>query len=126
MKDRITRARKRIMLVSILLIVVCVVVMLIPKDTSKDKGIVNEGAQITQPTLPEQEPLIKEEGAITTVLKKLKGSSASDIKSFSQEYGEGGWTYEGSIKVPKKNIVYEFQIDADLGTILKWEPKKAE
>ena len=65
MKSRITIARKRIIIISLILIIVCVLVMLIPKDTAKDTGIVEEGVEISEPTVPNQEPIIKEEGAIT-------------------------------------------------------------
>lgn len=124
MKNRISVARKRIMIVSILLIIVCVVVMLIPKESTHDTEIVNEDVEISEPIVPEQDPIIKEDGAITIVLKRLPGAKASDIQSFAQEYIDGGWVYEGSIKVPKKKIAYEFQIDADVGTILQWEAVK--
>lgn len=118
------RVRNKIVITAILLIIICLAVMMIPKNMSTDKGLVSEDVEISVPTVPEQEPIIKEEGAITIVLKRIKGAEVSDIQDFSQVYGEGGWEYEGSIKVPKKKIAYEFQIDADMGTILKWEAVK--
>ena len=124
MKSRITIARKRIIIISLILIIVCVLVMLIPKDTAKDTGIVEEGVEISEPTVPNQEPIIKEEGAITILLKRVPDATAADIQSFSQEYRDGGWIYDGSIKVPKKKIQYNFQIDGDIGTILQWEAAK--
>lgn len=126
MKSRITIARKRIIIVSLILIIVCVLVMLIPKDTTKDEGIVEEGVEFSEPTVPNQDPIIKEEGAITILLGRVNGAKAEDIQSFSQVYRDGGWIYEGSIKVPKKKIQYNFQIDADLGTILQWEASRIE
>lgn len=124
MKTKVSRARKRIIILSMLLIIACVIVMLIPKDTSKDTGIVQEDVEFSEPTVPNQDPIIKEDGAITILLKRLPGATAADIRSFSQEYRDGGWIYEGSIKVPKKKIQYNFQIDADIGTILQWEAAK--
>lgn len=119
------RVRNKIIISGIVLIVVGVLIMLLlPGNISKDNGIVSENVEISEPTVPNQDPIIKEEGAITLVLKRLPGAEASDIQSFSQEYRDGGWLYEGSIKVPKKRIVYNFQIDADLGTILQWEAAK--
>ena len=126
MKSRITIARKRIIIISLILIIVCVLVMLIPKDTTKDEGIVEEGVEFSEPTVPNQDPIIKEEGAITILLGRVNGAKAEDIQSFSQVYRDGGWIYEGSIKVPKKKIQYNFQIDADLGTILQWEASRIE
>lgn len=120
------RVRNKIIISGIVLIIVGVLIMLLlPGNISKDNGIVSENVEISEPTVPNQDPIIKEEGAITLVLKHLPEAEASDIQSFSQEYRDGGWLYEGSIKVPKKKIVYNFQIDADLGTILQWEAGKA-
>ena len=70
------------------------------------------------------DPIIKEDGAIEIILKRLPEAQAKDIRSFSQEYREDRWLYEGSIAVPKKKIVYDFQIDADTGTVLKWEARE--
>lgn len=126
MKSRITIARKRIVVISLILIIICVLVMLIPKDTSKDAGIVEESVEFSEPTVPNQEPIIKEDGAISILLKRVSGTTAADIQSFSQEYRDGRWIYEGSIKVPKKKIQYNFQIDADLGTIIQWEAAKEQ
>lgn len=125
MKSRITHARKRIIIISLILIIVCVLVMLIPKDTTKDTGIVEESTEFSEPTVPNQEPIIKEDGAITILLKRVPGAKAEDIISFSQVYREG-WIYEGAIKVPEKKIQYNFQIEADFGTILQWEASKTE
>lgn len=119
-----SRIRKKIIISGVLLIIICVLVMMIPNNLTTDTGIVSEEVEFSEPTLPSQDPIIKEEGAITIVLKRLPGAKVSDMLSFAQEYGEGGWEYEGSVKVPGKNIAYEFQIDADMGTVLKWEAVK--
>ena len=115
------RINNRIIIIGAFIIIVCIAVMLIPNSKNSDIGIVSDDIEFTSITPPEQEPIIKEEGAITIVLKRVPGAEINDIQSFSQEYIEGGWIYEGSVKVPRKKIVYKFQIDADLGNILQWE-----
>ena len=118
--------RNKIIILGTLLICACIALMLLPKtDITTNGGNVNS-AQFEEPAVPDQDPIVTEEGAIKIITDRQKGSSPADIMSFSQEYGEGGWTYEGTVKSGKKGVLYAFQIDADLGTLLQWEPVKAE
>ena len=118
--------KKKIIILGILLICACIALMLIPQSDITSNTTDTGQTQIVEPTVPEQDPIITEEGAIKIITDRQKGSTAADIMTFSQEYGEGGWTYEGTVKSGKKGVLYAFQIDADLGTMLQWEPIKEE
>lgn len=118
--------KKKVVILGILLICACIALMLIPKSDITSNTANNGEAQIVEPSVPEQDPIITEEGAIKIVTDRLHKSTAADIMTFSQEYGEGGWTYEGTIKSGKAGVLYAFQIDADMGTLLQWEPVKED
>lgn len=118
--------KKKVIVICLLLIVAGVMLMILPKtDVSKDIGVVGN-AQIEEPAVPETDPIVSEAGAIKIITDRQKGSSVTDIVDFSQEFGEGGWMYQGTVKSDRPGVLYAFQIDADLGTLLQWEPIKEE
>ena len=53
-----------------------------------------------------------------TALKKVPGAGEDDIK-IHLDHDDGKVLYEGSIVYKERK--YEFEIDADTGSILKWE-----
>lgn len=118
--------KNRIIVLGILLILVCLMVMLLPKTAPNDHGIVSDEVEFSEPAAPSQDPLVDEETALKMVLQKVSGAKTVDIESFSQEYKNGIWIYDGSVKVPKKKIVYDFQIDADQGEFLMWEARNED
>lgn len=67
----------------------------------------------------DDEGLLSEEEAIAIVLARVEGASAEDIVSFSREFDDGTWQYEGSLLY--NGIEYEFEIDARNGNLLDWE-----
>lgn len=61
---------------------------------------------------------ISQEDAINIVLKKVEGATKSDVRIHT-DTEDGRKVYEGSLVY--KGIEYDFEIDANLGTILEWE-----
>lgn len=56
-------------------------------------------------------------------LEKVKGATLRDILEFETEYDNGKVKYEG--KILYEQTEYDFEIDGDYGTILKWEVEPA-
>ena len=53
------------------------------------------------------------------VLHKLPGAERDDIKEFEVEEEDGRRIYEGEVCLQEQE--YEFEIDAETGTILEWD-----
>lgn len=66
-----------------------------------------------------QDGLLTMDEAIAIVIKRVKGATATDIKSIELDHEDGRWQYEGELVF--KGIEYEFEIDAQNGNILDWE-----
>lgn len=87
-----------------------------------DRSKPSQGQIIDSSALvPEDDPMISEDEAIEVVLEKIPGAGYDDILEFSSSYQEGGWIYEGTAQ--GKRAEYEYQVDGDTGTLLKWEVK---
>ena len=85
-----------------------------------DKNIVgtNGQSQISELSIPDEDPMISNLEAMEMVAANLPGSEMDDIMECTQTYEEGGWVYEGKIK--GKRAIYEYRVDGDYGTLLKW------
>ena len=86
-----------------------------------DKSIVGTGGQtqISELSVPDEDPRISNLDAMNVVIGNLPGSDFDDIVECIQTYEEGGWVYEGEIK--GKKAIYEYRVDGDYGNLLKWE-----
>ena len=85
-----------------------------------DKNIVGtEGqSQISELSIPDEDPRISNLEAMKIVTSNLPESDIDDVMECTQTYEEGGWVYEGKIK--GKRAIYEYRVDGDYGTLLKW------
>lgn len=86
-----------------------------------DQSIVgtNGQSQISELSIPDEDPLIGNLEAMGIVTANLAGSDIDDVMECTQTYEEGGWVYEGKIK--GKNAIYEYRVDGDYGNLLKWK-----
>ena len=64
---------------------------------------------------------ISMEEAIQIALERVPGATEQDI-SIELDRDDGWYIYEGDILYNR--MEYEFEIDADTGTILKWEEER--
>lgn len=64
---------------------------------------------------------ISEEEAKKTALGKVKGATEQDLR-MKLDLDDGRYTYEGDIIYDRQE--YEFEIDAQTGSILKWEVER--
>ena len=112
-----SRVGARIILL-ILCLLVCVPLIMY---FTGDKNIVgtNTQAEISELSVPDEDPLLSNLEAMDVVMAQLPGSDIDDVMECTQSYEEGGWVYEGSIKGKKAG--YEFRVDGDNGNLLKWE-----
>ena len=65
------------------------------------------------------EPQLSEKEALAIVFEKIPGASDNNVVSFSRDFDDGRWTYEG--EVIYNGLEYDFEIDAQTGNILEWE-----
>ena len=64
---------------------------------------------------------ISRDHAIKMILDKVPGATEKDVKIELDEDVDGYYKYEGNIIYDQKK--YEFEIDANTGTILEWEER---
>lgn len=64
---------------------------------------------------------ITEEDAIQIALDRVPGASQEDVK-IKLDFDDGVYKYEGDIIHEQKE--YEFEIDADTGTVLQWSEER--
>jgi len=83
------------------------------KILSKDMEIADDYQQPGSQNVAVSETEVKK-----TALKKVPGAGEDDIK-IHLDHDDGKVLYEGSIVYKERK--YEFEIDADTGSILKWE-----
>ena len=62
---------------------------------------------------------ISEQQAKQTALNKVSGATTSNIYEFRLDYDDGRYKYEG--KIVYNTWEYEFEIDANTGSIIEWD-----
>ncbi len=67
----------------------------------------------------ENESAITEDELKDTVLAKVPGATAADIKEFHKDFDDGRKVYEGTLFYD--SMEYEFELDAETGKILSWD-----
>ena len=67
---------------------------------------------------PKNRSTLSEIAAQNIALQELPGATAKDIKVFRLDNDNGIYSYEGTIIYEDQK--YEFEIDANDGTILEW------
>ena len=63
---------------------------------------------------------ISQEQAIQIALERVSGATEADVR-IELDYDDGKYKYEGDIIHEQRE--YEFEIDANTGTILEWGKK---
>ena len=66
--------------------------------------------------------VISQEEAVNTVLDRVEGASAEDVR-IKLEQDDGRWKYEGEIIY--NQMEYEFELNAQTGEILEWSEERA-
>ena len=62
---------------------------------------------------------ISSDEAVQSALARVPGATVANVTEFNRDYENGRLKYEGEIHY--NGYEYDFEIDADTGTITKWE-----
>ena len=62
---------------------------------------------------------ISSDEAVQSALARVPGATVTNVTEFNRDYENGRLEYEG--KIHYNGYEYDFEIDADTGTITKWE-----
>lgn len=62
---------------------------------------------------------ISSDEAVQSVLVRVPGATVANVTEFNRDYENGRLEYEGEIHY--NGYEYDFEIDADTGTVTKWE-----
>ena len=62
---------------------------------------------------------ISSDEAVQSALSRVPGATVANVTEFNRDYENGCLEYEGEIHY--NGYEYDFEIDADTGTITKWE-----
>ncbi|MCC2253863.1 PepSY domain-containing protein [Ruminococcus sp. CLA-AA-H200] len=92
--------------------------------SSGDQGTAGQTAEDSQSgtgNMGGSDVQISQEEAQNIALERVPGATAQHI-SIELEYDDGWYIYEGDILYNRTE--YEFEIDANTGTILKWEQEQ--
>ena len=91
------------------------------KDMENDKPSMSDNQQNQDASAVNQgeTSTITEQEAKEIALKKVSGATEKDIKEFKKDRDDGKTYYDGKIVYDKKE--YEFEIDAQTGTITEWD-----
>ena len=62
---------------------------------------------------------ISSDEAVQSALARVPGATVANVTEFNRDYNHGRLDYEGEIHY--NGYEYDFEIDADTGTFIKWE-----
>ena len=62
---------------------------------------------------------ISSDEAVQSALARVPGATVANVTEFNRDYENGRLEYEGEIHY--NGYEYDFEIDADTGTVIKWE-----
>ena len=62
---------------------------------------------------------ISSDEAVQSALARVPGAKVANVTEFNRDYENGRLEYEGEIHY--NGYEYDFEIDADTGTVTKWE-----
>ena len=62
---------------------------------------------------------ISSDEAVQSALARVPGATVVNVTEFNRDYENGRLEYEGEIHY--NGYEYDFEIDADTGTFIKWE-----
>ena len=62
---------------------------------------------------------ISSDEAVQSALARVPGATVANVTEFNRDYENGRLVYEGEIHY--NGYEYDFEIDADTGTVTKWE-----
>ena len=62
---------------------------------------------------------ISSDEAVQSALARVPGATVTNVTEFNRDYENGRLEYEGEIHY--NGYEYDFEIDADTGTVTKWE-----
>ena len=65
---------------------------------------------------------ISSDEAVQSALARVPGATIANVTEFNHDYDRGRLEYEGEIHY--NGYEYDFEIDADTGTFIKWEVER--
>ena len=89
--------------------------------TTGDSGTTGGTSQTTGGTTGGATTAISQDQAISIALERVPGATANDIR-IELDNDDGQYRYEGEIIYDQKE--YDFEIDANTGTILEWSEER--
>ena len=90
-------------------------------DASQNTGTTGGTSQTTGGTIGGATTAISQDQAISIALERVPGATANDIR-IELDHDDGQYRYEGEIIYDQKE--YDFEIDANTGTILEWSEER--
>lgn len=83
------------------------------------KSLILTVVAILSSTIVSSVEAISSDEAVQSALARVPGATVANVTEFNRDYENGRLEYEGEIHY--NGYEYDFEIDADTGTITKWE-----
>lgn len=83
------------------------------------KSLILTVVAVLSSTIVSSVEAISSDEAVQSVLARVPGATVANVTEFNRDYEKGRLEYEGEIHY--NGYEYDFEIDADTGTITKWE-----
>ena len=74
---------------------------------------------VLETTIVSSVEAISSDEAVQSALARVPGATVANVTEFNRDYNHGRVEYEGEIHY--NGYEYDFEIDADTGTFIKWE-----
>ena len=74
---------------------------------------------VLETTIVSSVEAISSDEAVQSALARVPGATVANVTEFNRDYNHGRLEYEGEIHYD--GYEYDFEIDADTGTFIKWE-----
>ena len=74
---------------------------------------------VLETTIVSSVEAISSDEAVQSALARVPGATVANVTEFNRDYNHGRLEYEGEIHY--NGYEYDFEIDADTGTFIKWE-----
>ena len=83
------------------------------------KSLILTAVAVLSSTVVSSVEAISSDEAVQSALARVPGATVANVTEFNRDYENGRLEYEGEIHY--NGYEYDFEIDADTGTITKWE-----
>lgn len=84
-----------------------------------EKFLILAVVAVLETTIVSSVEAISSDEAVQSALARMPGATVANVTEFNRDYNHGRLEYEGEIHY--NGYEYDFEIDADTGTFIKWE-----